>query len=54
MLGHPTSPETRKKIGDANRGRHVSAELRSRLSAANKARPWSQARRLAHLSRQGV
>ncbi len=37
-LGSKMSEETKKKIGDANRGRVPSAETRAKMSAANKGR----------------
>lgn len=39
----PCSPETRKKIGDANRGRKFSEEARRNMSLAHKGKPLSEA-----------
>lgn len=48
-LGSKLSEETKRKIGDANRGRLVSAETRAKLSAAGKGRKLS-AEHLAKLA----
>ena len=41
-LGHEVSVETRKKIGDANRGRTHTPEARAKISAAGKGRKLSE------------
>lgn len=43
----PLSPETRAKIGTANRGRVHSPEVRANMRAAHVGRPWTPARRAA-------
>jgi group I intron endonuclease len=50
-LGHVVTQETRDKISAGRMGIGPSAEVRVRLSEANKGKPWSEARRLAHVKR---
>jgi hypothetical protein len=51
LRGRPRSEETRKKIGDANRGKKLSPrsqETRLKVSAALKGKPWTIARRWSY------
>jgi len=53
-LGKICLPETRAKIGAANRGKYRTTELRARISAALTGKHWSDARRAAYLVAQAV
>jgi len=48
MLGRVVSEETRRKIGDANRGNVFSEETRKRMSDAQRGMVWTDERRLKH------
>lgn len=50
MLGRRQSPETIEKLKKAHTGKVIPEEAKAKMSAAKKGKPWSAARREAHLT----